>query len=186
MGARLLLVHSPLVAHATWDLVAADLAGRGYQVGVPDLTGTVAAGPPYCSRQAAVIAGSAAGEPAILIGHSGAGPLLAAAGALIGRVRGYVFADAGLPAPGAVLDGHRAARPGRPAAGDGRCPGLAAAVAALVGRAGPGRAPPRPRGAAGLHGRLPPAAAGHVRGGAPPGAALAGCARRVPAAQRGI
>src|SRR5216684_4019175 len=100
MGARLLLVHSPLVGRATWDLVAADLAGRGYQVGVPDLTGTVAAGPPYCSRQAAVIAGSAAGEPAILIGHSGAGPLLAAAGALIGRVRGYVFADAGLPAPG--------------------------------------------------------------------------------------
>jgi hypothetical protein len=84
----------------TWDLVAADLAGRGYQVGVPDLTGTVAAGPPYCSRQAAVIAGSAAGEPAILIGHSGAGPLLAAAGALIGQACGYVFADAGLPAPG--------------------------------------------------------------------------------------
>lgn len=100
MAARLLLVHSPLVGRATWDLVAADLAGRGYQVGVPDLTGTVAAGPPYCSRQAEVIASSAAGEPAILIGHSGAGPLLAAAGAIIGRVRGYVFADAGLPAPG--------------------------------------------------------------------------------------
>ena len=100
MGARLLLVHSPLVGCETWDLVAADLAGRGYQVGVPDLTGTVEAGPPYCSRQAAVIADSAAGETAILIGHSGAGPLLAAAGALIAQVRGYVFADAGLPAPG--------------------------------------------------------------------------------------
>jgi hypothetical protein len=100
MGARLLLVHSPLVGRATWDLVAADLAGRGYQVDVPDLTGTVAAGPPYCSRQAEVIAGSASGEPAVLIGHSGAGALLAAAGTLIGQVRGYVFADAGLPAPG--------------------------------------------------------------------------------------
>jgi hypothetical protein len=100
MGARLLLVHSPLVGCGTWDLVAADLAGRGYQVGVPDLTGAVAAGPPYYSRLAAVIAGSAAGEPAILIGHSGAGPLLAAAGALIGQVRGYVFADAGLPTLG--------------------------------------------------------------------------------------
>src|SRR6266571_7127067 len=95
MTARLLLVHSPLVGCATWDLVAADLAGRGYQVGVPDLTGTVAAGPPYCPRQAGVIAGSAWGEPAILIGHSGAGSLLAAAGAIIGQVRGYVFADAG-------------------------------------------------------------------------------------------
>ena len=100
MGARLLLVHSPLVGRATWDLVAADLAGWGYQVGLPDLTGTVAAGPPYFSHQAEVIAGSAAGGPATLVGHSGAGPLLAVAGAIIGKVRGYVFADAGLPAPG--------------------------------------------------------------------------------------
>jgi hypothetical protein len=100
MGGLLLLVHSPLVGHATWDLVAAGLAGRGYRVGVPDLTGTVAAGPPYCSRQAEVIASSASAKPAILIGHSGAGPLLAAAGALLGQVRGYIFVDAGLPAPG--------------------------------------------------------------------------------------
>jgi hypothetical protein len=47
-----------------------------------------------------VIASSASAKPAILIGHSGAGPLLAAAGALLGQVRGYIFADAGLPAPG--------------------------------------------------------------------------------------
>lgn len=100
MTARLLLVHSPLVGCATWDLVAADLAGRGYQVGVPDLTGTVTAGPPYCLRQAQAIARSASGRPAILIGHGGAGPLLAAAGAIIGQVRGYIFVDAGLPTPG--------------------------------------------------------------------------------------
>ena len=100
MAARVLLVHSPLVGCASWDLVAADLVGRGYDVGVPDLTGTVGAGPPYCSRQAGVIVRSAAGQAAILIGHSGAGPLLAAAGALIGQVSGYVFVDAGLPIPG--------------------------------------------------------------------------------------
>ena len=100
MVARLLLVHSPLVGSATWDLVAADLAGRGCEVDVPDLTGTVTAGPPYCSRQAEVIARSASGQPAILVGHSGAGPLLAAAGAILGQVRGYVFVDAGLPNPG--------------------------------------------------------------------------------------
>jgi len=100
MAARVLLVHSPLVGSATWDLVAADLAGRVCEVDVPDLTGTVTAGPPYCSRQAEVIARSAAGQPAILIGHSGAGPLLAAAGAILGQVRGYVFVDAGLPNPG--------------------------------------------------------------------------------------
>jgi hypothetical protein len=100
MSGLLLLVHSPLVGHATWDLVAAGLAERGYPVGVPDLTGTVAAGPPYCLRQAEVIASSASAEPAILIGHSGAGPLLAAAGAILGQVRGYIFVDAGLPTPG--------------------------------------------------------------------------------------
>ena len=100
MAARLLLVHSPLVGSASWDLVAADLAGRGYEVSIPDLTGTVAAGPPYCSRQAEVIARGASGQPAILIGHSGAGPLLAVAGAIVGAVQGYVFVDAGLPIPG--------------------------------------------------------------------------------------
>jgi hypothetical protein len=100
MTARLVLVHSPLVGPASWDLVAADLAGRGYEVTLPDLTGTVTAGPPYVARQAGVIARSTAGRPAILIGHSGAGPLLAAAGAVAGQARGYVFADAGLPTPG--------------------------------------------------------------------------------------
>jgi hypothetical protein len=100
MATRLLLVHSPLVGCATWDLVAADLAEFGWEVGIPDLTGTVTAGPPYCVRQAEVIARSASGQPAILIGHSGAGSLLAAAGAIIDQVRGYIFADAGLPTPG--------------------------------------------------------------------------------------
>ena len=100
MAATLVFVHSPLVGCATWDRVAADLSGRGYQVSVPDLTGTVMAGPPYGPRQAEVIARSASGQPAILIGHSGAGPLLAAASALTGQVRGYLFVDAGLPIPG--------------------------------------------------------------------------------------
>jgi hypothetical protein len=100
MAARLVLVHSPLVGCAAWDLVAADLAWRGYEVDVPDLSGTVTAGPPYCLRQAQVIARGASGQPAILVGHSGAGPLLAAAGAIIGQVEGYIFVDAGLPTPG--------------------------------------------------------------------------------------
>jgi hypothetical protein len=100
MLAKLVLVHSPLVGCGTWDLVAADLAGRGYEVGAPDLSGTLMAGPPYCQRQAEVIARGAAGQPAILIGHSGAGPLLAAAGAISGQVGGYIFVDAGLPIPG--------------------------------------------------------------------------------------
>lgn len=100
MAAALLLAHSPLVGCAAWDLVAADLAGSGCELRVPDLTGTVLAGPPYFSRQARAIADAASGRPAILVGHSGAGPLLAAAGAITGQARGYVFVDAGLPAPG--------------------------------------------------------------------------------------
>jgi pimeloyl-ACP methyl ester carboxylesterase len=101
MRARLLLVHSPLVGCGTWEPVARDLAGNGYAVTVPDLAGAVAAGPPYHLRQAQVVAGSAAGQPAVLIGHSRAGPLLAAAGTMLGEaIRGYVFVDARLPAPG--------------------------------------------------------------------------------------
>ncbi len=101
MQARLLLVHSPLVGCGTWAPAAADLAAAGYAVAVPDLAGAVAAGPPYHLRQAQLIADNAAGQPAILIGHSRAGPLLATAGMLLGEaVRGYVFVDARLPAPG--------------------------------------------------------------------------------------
>ena len=101
MQARLLLVHSPLVGRGTWEPVADDLAGEGYAVTIPDLVGTIAAGPPYHVRQAQVIADSAAGQPAILVGYSRAGPLLAAAGTMLGAAaRGYIFVDARLPSPG--------------------------------------------------------------------------------------
>src|SRR5258708_37497981 len=100
MAARLLLVHSPLVGCATWDLVAADLAGDGYELGVPDLTGTVMAGPPYCLRQAPGIARSAPRPPAVLIGPSGAGPLPAPAGGGRGQGPGCLLRRSGPPAPG--------------------------------------------------------------------------------------
>src|ERR1051326_8144446 len=101
MQVRLVLVHSPLVGCGTWGPVADDLTAAGYAVTVPDLAEAIAAGPPYHLRLAEVIAQSAAGQPVILIGHSRAGPLLATAGAVLGGgVRGYVFVDARLPAPG--------------------------------------------------------------------------------------
>ena len=101
MEPRLLLVHSPLVGCGTWEPIAEVLAGGGYAVTVPDLGGTVTAGPPYHSRQAEVIHDSAGGQPVVLVGHSGAGPLLAAAGMMLGeQARGYIFVDAGLPTPG--------------------------------------------------------------------------------------
>jgi pimeloyl-ACP methyl ester carboxylesterase len=114
MQARLLLIHSPLVGCEAWEPVADVLSGDGYAVAVPDLAGAMAAGPPYHLRQAQVIAGCAAGQPVILIGHSRAGPLLAAAGTMLGEgVRGYVFVDARLPTPGRSW--METAQPGLPA-----------------------------------------------------------------------
>ena len=100
MHARLLLVHSPLVGCGVWEPAAKLLVEDGYAVTVPDLADAVMAGPPYHLRQAQMIADCAVGQPAVLIGHSRAGPLLAAAGAMLGEgIRGYVFVDARLPAP---------------------------------------------------------------------------------------
>ena len=101
MQARLVLVHSPLVGCGVWEPVARKLAGDGFAVAVPDLGGAVRAGAPYYLRQARVIAHCAAGEPVILVGYSRAGPLLGTAGTMLGeKVRGYIFVDARLPAPG--------------------------------------------------------------------------------------
>src|SRR5258708_16670090 len=100
MVARLLLVHSPLVGRGTWDLVAAGLAQGGDQVGVPDLTGTVAAGPPYCSRQAEVIASSAAGQPAILIAIAGQGRCWPRRVASLKKAAGTSSVRPARPAPG--------------------------------------------------------------------------------------
>jgi len=95
------LVHSPLVGCETWEPIATDLAEDGYSVAMPDLGGSISAGPPYHRRQAEVIADSAAGQPALLVGYSRAGPLLATAGTLLGGgVRGYILVDARLPTPG--------------------------------------------------------------------------------------
>jgi hypothetical protein len=97
------LAHSPLVGPSTWDLVVPLLIEHGYEVRVPDLTGTLKAGPPYCSRQVGLITGSAitgSATPVVLIGHSGAGALLAPAARRVRQLAGYIFVDAGLPIPG--------------------------------------------------------------------------------------
>ena len=105
MGARLLLVPSPLVGSATWEPVATDLAAAGYTVTVPDLAGTLAAGPTYHLRQAQVVAGRAAGREVILVGYSRAGSLLATIGTMLRqRVRDYIFVDARMPTPGQAYD----------------------------------------------------------------------------------
>lgn len=100
MPVPLALVHSPLVGPGTWDAVTELIQRRGRDVLVPDLRDTLADGSPYWSRQVDVITAGAAGQHVILVGHSGAGPLLAAAGLALDRIGGYVFMDAGLPCPG--------------------------------------------------------------------------------------
>lgn len=101
MAARFTLVHSPLVGPATWETVSAAAQGRGHQVIAPDLTATLSKGPPYVHRQIDVVADKVGRGSTILVGHSGAGPLLAGvADACAGVVDGYVFVDAGLPTPG--------------------------------------------------------------------------------------
>jgi len=94
------LVHSPLVGPDTWNLVARSFVARGHDVSIPDLTDSVAAGPPYLARLVRAIVDSAADRPVILVGHSGAGPLLASAGSNLDNARAYIFVDAGLPTPG--------------------------------------------------------------------------------------
>ncbi|MCP2274991.1 alpha/beta fold hydrolase [Nocardia amikacinitolerans] len=99
----LVLVHSPLVGPITWRLVAAALERTGRPAVVPDLR-VAATGPgPYHRDIAdAVVRDVPEQGDLILVGHSGAGPLLPAiAAGLPGRVRGLVYADAGLPHPGA-------------------------------------------------------------------------------------
>jgi pimeloyl-ACP methyl ester carboxylesterase len=91
------LVHSPLVGPATWTWVAQVLAGRGHRVTVP-------AGPPvgrsftwenFADAMAAQISQEA---PGIVVGHSGAGPVLPHIQARSrAKAEALVFVDAGLP-----------------------------------------------------------------------------------------
>jgi thioesterase domain-containing protein len=103
----LVLLHSPLVGVESWGRLPEALARRG----VPAKAVAVAGDdrPPFAERyvRGAVEAVLAPRERAgpVLVGHSGAGPLLAAVGTRLraaGRsCAGYLFCDAGLPQDGA-------------------------------------------------------------------------------------
>jgi hypothetical protein len=96
------LVHSPLVGPTTWSLVADELGTRGVSVALPTLHQDERA--PYWRLHAEAVAAQVAdaGRPLVLVGHSGACPLLPAIGTAIdATISAYVLVDGDLPlAPG--------------------------------------------------------------------------------------
>jgi pimeloyl-ACP methyl ester carboxylesterase len=98
------LVHSPFLGPASLRPLADALAALGHPAVLLDLRPSVVA-PPVHQVLLGAFADTMSEEllegPVVLIGHSGAGPLLPAfADALEEGVTGLVFVDAGLPTPG--------------------------------------------------------------------------------------
>jgi hypothetical protein len=102
------LLHSPLVGVESWGTLPEALGRAG--VGAVAVAVDGDDRPPFAERyvRAAVAGVLAAGPgpgPPVLVGHSGAGPLLGAIGAGLGSAGrpagGYLFCDAGLPEDGA-------------------------------------------------------------------------------------
>jgi hypothetical protein len=139
-----------------------------------------------------VIADSAAGQPPILIGHSRAGPPLATAGMMLEEgVKGYVFVDSRLPAPGRswmeTVSPGLAARMREMAELQGWLPPWPQwwgeeELAALL----PDPAVRRSGRPAAFRNRVPPAADGHVRGDLPARTKVAERSLWLSPAQRGI
>jgi len=94
------LVHSPLVGPFSWEPVADVLRRRGDTVLVPDLRSGTDQGAPYFEHHAAIVARAVKDlrRPVILVAHSGAGVLLPAIEAAIGRpAAARIFVDAIFP-----------------------------------------------------------------------------------------
>lgn len=126
----LVLLHSPLVGPRTWEPTASEMRARGRRVVVPSLVRTIAAARPRYDAVADVVRdahGRRGTGRAILVVHSGAGPLVpSVVERMPDLVDGVVFVDATLPHPGqAWLDcapAERAAQLRRLVDGDGLLP----------------------------------------------------------------
>ena len=91
-----ILVHSPLVGPVTWSWVARELQQRRHRVLVPSLKGAAISG--SWQRCVDVAIREAPSETVVLVGHSGAGPLLPAiASRMESSPKRLVFVDAALP-----------------------------------------------------------------------------------------
>jgi pimeloyl-ACP methyl ester carboxylesterase len=98
------LVHSPFLGPASLRPLADALAAHGHPAVLLDLRPSVVSAPVHqvlVGAFADAIGEEELAGQVVLIGHSGAGPLLPAfADALEDTVTGLVFVDAGLPTPG--------------------------------------------------------------------------------------
>ncbi|MDQ3402339.1 MAG: hypothetical protein M3548_02955, partial [Actinomycetota bacterium] len=98
------LVHSPFLGPASMRPLADALAALGHPAVLLDLRPSVVASPVHqrlIGSFADAMSEAATVGPVVLVGHSGAGPLLPAfASELEDVVRGLVYLDAGLPTPG--------------------------------------------------------------------------------------
>jgi len=97
-----ILIHSPLVGPSTWHAVAHTLRAAGHEVAVPALSDRNEAHVPYWQQHAGAGQQALSSVPTdrrlILVGHSGAGPLLPVIRQQLPQpVAAYVFADAGIP-----------------------------------------------------------------------------------------
>jgi hypothetical protein len=96
VGPPFILVHSPLVGPVSWYWVALELEQRGHGIVVPSLKRAASSG--TWQQCVDVVIRDVPAEPAVLVGHSGAGPLLPA---IMNRMdhqpRRLVFVDATLP-----------------------------------------------------------------------------------------
>ncbi len=101
--ATVVLVHSPFLGPTSLRPLADELAVRGHPTLLPDLRGTVVDAPVHKRLIGAFEAAVRQLDPAgswVLVGHSGAGPLLPALADAAGNaVAALVYLDAGLPTP---------------------------------------------------------------------------------------
>jgi hypothetical protein len=86
------LVHSPVTGPSTWRWVAADLVAHGHRVFVPEVS-AISTWPEFAD---AVAAQARQLSDAVLVGHSGAGPLLPQIAARI-DAGPLIFVDADIP-----------------------------------------------------------------------------------------
>jgi hypothetical protein len=101
------LVPSPLLRAESWAAVGAELSARGHGVLLPELTDSDDSGEPYWRQHAMAVKAQVREvfAPFVLVGHSGAGPLLPLIAEALGDgVACYLFVDAGLPAAGSRFE----------------------------------------------------------------------------------